>query len=453
VPRAAADTVYHLADGIILSIGPVDTHLVDLERDYEVPIDFRYIDAVERVALGATAAGYESMVPRLLNENILAEGAPAPDDFIRRRLSKLDDIFLCQYESDLSPRERAAHAAVRDAHAWRKRFYERVGQCPVLPETALRRALLVGDAERVGKKDVLCLGDDDLVSVALAMLGHRVTVYDIDDYLLRLLELVCRHMSLDVRIEEHDLRDPLSGVTLEQFDVFLTDPMSNRDCFEIFLSRGLSLLRPGGAAFCAVYAPVNRLFRQITEEMHLPIVRYLARHNRYYSRYFKLHNYESDWVELKKTPDTRVPHAPDQFSVPLNLYREDYHQRRKSFIGYYDGIDEPRFATPLFLDMLLDALENLAKEAIARGQLPDDVRFLERKVHMAQDWTLIHCPMPDGYLTLHVDRRTCRITLDLHPFEPALEETLRQLLLAAYKAHPQEATVSIARGAWDLRVR
>ena len=95
-------------------------------------------------------------------------------------LATLDRMYLRDYAASLSPRAKAAYEALLAAHARRKRFFERVGQCPILPETALRRALLVGDAAEVGVKDVLCLGDDDLVSVALATLGHRVTVYDID---------------------------------------------------------------------------------------------------------------------------------------------------------------------------------------------------------------------------------------------------------------------------------
>ncbi|MEZ4270294.1 MAG: bis-aminopropyl spermidine synthase family protein [Myxococcota bacterium] len=109
-----------------------------------------------------------------------------------------------------------------------------VGQCPVLPEIALRRALLVGDAADIGVLDIVCLGDDDLVSIALAVLGHRVTVYDIDDYLLKFLHVSCEQLGLDVAVKERDLRDPLGLDERSQFDVFLIDPMSNRDCFDIF---------------------------------------------------------------------------------------------------------------------------------------------------------------------------------------------------------------------------
>lgn len=433
--------VYHLADGVILSIGPIDSCLVDLENDYEVRIDFRHIEALEKVSLGWTLEGFESFIPRLKRENILAEGMPGPDAVIRKRLEFLDRMFLREYESLLSDRARAAHEAVMVTHARRKRFFERVGQCPVLPETALRRALLVGDADEVGQKEVLCLGDDDLVSIALAVLGHKVTVYDIDEFLLNFLRVSCKELDLDVDISERDLRDPISDESLEKFDVFLTDPMSNRDCFEIFLSRAFSLLKPEGIGYSAVYAPVNRLFRQIADEMGFTIGQWLARHNRYYSKYFRLHAYESDWVEIHKTAATQVKHAPDEFSVPLNLYREDYYQRKRSLVSFFDKIDEPRLAKPMFLDMILDGFEGAG-----------EVKLLDRILHPEDHWTVIHCPLEEGYITLLIDRQREQISVDMYPFVPEIEERLRTLLMAAYKTNATGSTVSINRACWDVRV-
>jgi hypothetical protein len=435
-------STYHLADGVILSIGTLDTCLVDLERDYEVRIDYRYVPPLEKTCLGWTLEGFEAFVPRLLSEKILAEGEPGADPVIKSRLQKLDRMFLRDYEATLSPRARAAYDALLDAHSRRKRFFERVGQCPILPETALRRALLVGDANDVGKKKVLCLGDDDLVSVGLALLGHEVTVYDIDEYLMTFLRGYAGARGLSIDVVERDLRDPLGEGESERFDAFLTDPMSNRDCFEIFLSRAFALTKPGGVGFTACYPPVVRLLRSIAGEMRFDVGRHFARFNRYYSKYMKMHDYGSDWVEVKKRPDTRLPHAPDQFSVPLNLYREDYYQRPKSLVSFLEQIEEPRFATPLFLDIVLDVLEAQG------GKL-----FGDRIVHMEDDWTVIHCPMDKGYLTLHVDRARRQLMVDMYPFNPSLELALRELLLSAYKTRASASTVTVNRAVWDVRVR
>jgi predicted methyltransferase len=280
----------------------------------------------------------------LLEDKILAEGPPTLDPLIRDRLAGLDRVFMASYSEHLDERAKHAYALTLDAHSRRKRFFTRVGQCPTIPETTLRRALLIGDAEKVGVKRILCVGDDDLVSVPLAALGHDVTVYDIDDFLLAFLRDVCSKLDLDVNVEERDLRDPLKTSESEAFDIFVTDPMSNRDCFEIFLSRAFTMLKPDGRGYTAVYGPTGRLFQTVAGEMKFPIHAWHARHNRYYSQFIQLHSYESDWVEVSKTPETVVKHAPEEFCVPINLYAEDFYQRKPTFLSFYDEIDDTHYA-------------------------------------------------------------------------------------------------------------
>ena len=432
---------YRLGDGIILSIGPVQTQLVGLEQDFEVPIDYRFVSSVEKLTLHGMVDESTPFLDRLLQEKVVVEGQAGPDPVIEKKLRTLDEPFFSSYRHTLSRKALDAYALLVAAHSRRKRFYERVGQCPILPEAALRRALLVGDAEEVGALEVLCVGDDDLVSIALAALGHRVTVFDIDDYLIQFLGNTARDLNLDIRVKAQDLRDPIEDETLESFDCFLTDPMSNRDCFEIFLSRAFSLLKTGGTGFTAVYAPVGRLFKEIQKEMGFEIDRWMSRHNRYYSRYFKLHNYESDWVQMRKTSATTPKVAPDEFSVPLNLYREDHHQRPKSYLLLLNGIEDVHLAKPLFLDIIFDGVQNLEYSELA-----------ERISTLGQDWTFIHAPHDEGYINLHVDRPRKQIVLDMHPFQPKLERPLRELLMAAYKTTGESSEVSIGRAGWHLRI-
>ena len=437
----APHTPYRLADGVIVSLGPLDTWLLDLKRDYEVRVDFRYTELLEQLCLGEPVDDEPELMQYLLDEKVLCEGEPDVDEVIRTRLRMLDEIQLQTYGERLNDRARRAYDALLDCHARRKRFFERVGQCPILPETALRRALLVGDADEVGVKNILCLGDDDLTSVALAHLGHRVTVYDIDDFLMTFLRNYAARNELPIEVLERDLRDPLDDVS-QRYDVFLTDPMSNRDCLEIFLSRGFALLKPGGVAFTALYAPVGRAFCDIADAMGFTIERWYARHNRYYSKYLKLHNYESDWLMLRPRGDITLKPPADESSVPLNLYREDYHQRAKSLFLEIEDIEEERYAKPMFLHMLLDGFEKLS-----------GLHLGERHCHYENDWTVIHCAGAEGYLTLHVDRPRRRINVNLHPFEPGVGEQLRELLVNAYKSAPSQLNVSVTRGAWDIRVR
>lgn len=436
---ASAGPVYHLADGIILSIGPVQTRLIDITDDEEVPIDIRYVSALEHLALGWDMPGFAELIPQFVAAGFLAEGTPKPDSVLAETIKSLDTVFARLPDT---PRVRAAHQAAIRAHARRKRFFEQVGQCPVLPETAVRRALTVGDANDVGVKKVLCVGDDDLVSIPLAMLGHDVTVFDIDDFLLRMLTDAAAEAGVKIAVSEVDLRDPMPIDLRGTFDVVLTDPMANRECFELFLSRSIALAKPDAQIFSAVFPPTTTLFKTVAAELGLAIETWNARHNRYYTHAGKLHWYESDWVGMRMQPSTQPSVKADDFSVPLNLYREDFAQRRPSFIGTFEEIEEVRFAMPLYLDLLVDVVEKAA-----------DVKLDHRVVHASEDFTVVHGTTDEGHMLIYVDRRTRVLNVELVPFIPKVEDALRHYIMNVYKPAPKNAHVMTSGNLWQVRIR
>ena len=431
----------HLKDGYIISIGRKKSTLVNLETREEQELAFRDIQSIQALALGKLGTDNDLLM-RLDEQGLLVEGPITTDEVMKEKLSELDALFLQSYAPHLSPREKQAHELILVAHARRKQFYSMVGQCPVLPETALRRALHVGDAQNVGKKKIICVGDDDLVSVGLAALGHEVISCDIDDYLLAFLDDVAKEFKLDLTTLELDLRDPVPSNMIEAFDVFLTDPMSNRECFELFLSRALAMLKPDGQGFTAVHGPTTKLFEDLAAEMNLDIIQWHRRHNRYYSHFMKHHRYESDWLELAKREDTRLPHGVEEFASPLQLYREDYYQRPVTLLEFYDDIEDDKYAKPLYLDILLDAM-----------LLVTETEEIERHWHYAQEWTAVHIHTTQGYIALHVHRKNRQIILNNYPFFPEIEEGMRYLLLNAYKRAPKEAYSATNYEFWDLRLR
>ena len=119
-----------------------------------------------------------------------------PDAFVEGQLLCLRVALLT---ACLPMHRRCLNASRRD-HARRRRFLSHLGQCPTLPETTLRRALSV--AEGLGKRDgkVVCIGDDDLVGLTLARLGFEVTVLELDDYLVGLIEHVAKEEGLSVTV-------------------------------------------------------------------------------------------------------------------------------------------------------------------------------------------------------------------------------------------------------------
>ena len=121
-------------------------------------------------------------------------------------------------------------------------------------DTKLRRVLAMHEAGALGGQRILLLGDDDLVSVALAVFaGHAgaaarpraVTVLDCDPDLVRYLRGDLGARGFAAEVIEHDLRDPLPAALAGAFDVACTDPPYTVAGAELFLSRAVAGLAPG----------------------------------------------------------------------------------------------------------------------------------------------------------------------------------------------------------------
>jgi N4-bis(aminopropyl)spermidine synthase len=122
-------------------------------------------------------------------------------------------------------------------------------------DTKLRRVLRMHEAGALGGRRVLVLGDDDLVSVALAAFAgqvgpaarpRRLAVVDCDAGLLSFVGGQLAGLGMPADLVEHDLREPLPGSLLASFDVVSTDPPYTVAGAELFLSRAVSAIVPGG---------------------------------------------------------------------------------------------------------------------------------------------------------------------------------------------------------------
>jgi N4-bis(aminopropyl)spermidine synthase len=125
------------------------------------------------------------------------------------------------------------------------------------PETKLRRVLRMYEAGALAGQRIMVLGDDDLVSVALAAFAahagraaapRRVTVVECDPDLVRYLGGQLAEFGMSAEIVLHDLREPLPARLLAGFDVACTDPPYTVAGAELFLSRAVSALAPGAGA-------------------------------------------------------------------------------------------------------------------------------------------------------------------------------------------------------------
>jgi predicted methyltransferase/DNA-directed RNA polymerase subunit RPC12/RpoP len=121
-------------------------------------------------------------------------------------------------------------------------------------DTKIRRVLRMHEAGALAGQRVIVLGDDDLISLAIAAFAalpaaaaapRRLTVVDCDPDLLGYLGERAAAGRVPVELVEHDLRQPLPAGLLGAFDVACTDPPYTAAGAELFLSRAVAALAGG----------------------------------------------------------------------------------------------------------------------------------------------------------------------------------------------------------------
>jgi hypothetical protein len=126
-------------------------------------------------------------------------------------------------------------------------------QAVCLAEISVHRALVLHAQGALEGKDVLLLGDDDGVSLAIGFLGQalgaplarRVVVLEADPAWIDLIRTTSQGEGLGVECLWHDLRDPLPVDLRGRFDAFATDPPSTTAGLALFVSRAVQALKPG----------------------------------------------------------------------------------------------------------------------------------------------------------------------------------------------------------------
>ena len=127
-------------------------------------------------------------------------------------------------------------------------------QTPCTSETSLRRALYMYQAGVLEGKNVIFVGDDDTVCVAVALLGkalgrprlcQKLTVVETDTRFIAYIQDIAQAEEVEIECIEHDLRNPLPEKLRGCYDTFETDPPYTQDGLNLFVSRAVSALKTG----------------------------------------------------------------------------------------------------------------------------------------------------------------------------------------------------------------
>lgn len=114
--------------------------------------------------------------------------------------------------------------------------------------SVFRRLAMMYAKGDVADQRILLLGDDDLLSIALALTGlpREIVVVEIDPRLCRFIEEVAAAKQLNIQVIRHDAREKFPSQLRARFDTFVTDPSETIQGLLLFVEKGLAMLAPGG---------------------------------------------------------------------------------------------------------------------------------------------------------------------------------------------------------------
>lgn len=120
--------------------------------------------------------------------------------------------------------------------------------------TTFKRAMLSLINDSIIHKRILCIGDDDLVSIGVGLLlkeifyspdniTSEVVALDIDERIVKYINDVASEQDIPVKANKMDFCNPLPITYIDYFDMFYTDPPYTESGMTLFLSRGVSALK------------------------------------------------------------------------------------------------------------------------------------------------------------------------------------------------------------------
>ncbi len=126
------------------------------------------------------------------------------------------------------------------------------------PDSVFGRIALAIERGDIQGKDIIVLGDDDLMAIALRFTGmpNRITILEIDTRITEFIENINTKYNLGIEIVNFNLCKKLPQKFIGKYDTFFCDPTEAFGGFKIFVAKGIACLKKEG---CAGYFGITRV--------------------------------------------------------------------------------------------------------------------------------------------------------------------------------------------------
>lgn len=183
-----------------------------------------------------------------------------------------------------------AEARIRTALLKRPKPKPEFDQCHATQETIITRVRLMWDRLDIQRKRILVLGDDDFLSIALALLGaaEEITVLELDPEVVGALRQISATGRLGVKVYNGDYREQLHENLKRHFDVVFADPPYTLAGLSVCMERAVEALKPGpGRRIYLCFSPMDLAlqalsrFQREVNELGLVFLELYPNFNRY----------------------------------------------------------------------------------------------------------------------------------------------------------------------------
>lgn len=163
-------------------------------------------------------------------------------------------------------------------------------QRPVNMKTTLNRVAYLLSNNDIYEKKILLLGDDDLTSIAIALLNINceVVAFDIDERLIDYINEVSQEYNLNLKGIKYNALDEVDKEYLHYFDVVMTDPTPEKKPFNVFMNRAIDFTKNDSIIYTSIYSSAmlkNIELQKIITKMNLYITDIIPTFTEYQSIY------------------------------------------------------------------------------------------------------------------------------------------------------------------------
>jgi N4-bis(aminopropyl)spermidine synthase len=120
----------------------------------------------------------------------------------------------------------------------------------VTPNSTFSRFLIGYERGDIYGKDILIIGDDDLLCIVIGLSGlaNSITVFEIDERITNFISTTAETEGININVQKFDIRKPLPKNHIKKYDTFFTDPPETLKASDAFIGRGIGALKSVGSA-------------------------------------------------------------------------------------------------------------------------------------------------------------------------------------------------------------